>query len=270
MFLQRGGAIGRGTAAGIAAIAAIGIALVASSGSAETIIGSDYASNYGGTWLNNSNLGSGFGAWNLYTSDGATASTFQSDSVVAGFGDVNGASPATIAFGMFGETGYQNAERSLLSPLAVGNTFRVDLASAFRNGAKGISLFRNGAFGGGDQFWNLNVGGDQYTAGGVNQGWDYSQTSVFNLEVTQTSSSSIDISLTRNTDSYSTTISGISQMTGFRLYVGDTGGGTLNNLYFNNMVVAVPEPAMAPLVIFGLLVPAVVSYRKMRRGPRAD
>ena len=263
--------MGQGT--GIAAIAAIGIALVAGSGSAETIIGSDYASNYGGAWTNSSNLGSGFGAWNLYASGGATAGTFQGDSVVDGFGDVNGASPATIAFGMFGQTGYQNAERSLSSPLAVGNTFRVDLATAYRSGAKGISLFRNGAFGGGDQFWNLNVGGDQYTAGGVNQGWAYSQTSVFNLEVTQTSSSSIDISLTRNTDSYSTTISGISQMTGFRLYVGDTttgGGATLNNLYFNNMVVAVPEPAMAPLVIFGLLVPAVVSYRKMRLGPRAD
>jgi hypothetical protein len=30
-------------------------------------------------------------------------------------------------------------------------------------------------------------------------------------------------------------------------------------------VVSVPEPAMAPLVIFGLLVPAAVSYRRVRR-----
>lgn len=96
-----------------------------------------------------------------------------------------------------GQGAEAKAGRGLSAALGAGDSFSVDLAVAYRNGYKGIDLFT-----GATKVWTLNVGGDQYTAGGVNLGWTYSQTSIFNLKVTQNSSTSMTIDVVRGGDSF--------------------------------------------------------------------
>jgi hypothetical protein len=231
-------------------------------GSAQAqLIATDVASNYTTeTWVNGSNLGTGFGAWDLFTS--GTAGYFIGDSVAQGFGNVNSGGSA---FGMFGNPdgdNYANAQRALLNPLGVGDSFSIDLAIAFRNGNKGISLFAGG-FGGADEIWNFNVGGDVYSAGGGDLGWAYSQESVFSLTATQLTSTSVGISLVRGSDTYTSTVASASGLSGFRAYVGSTDADSdLNNLFINNMQ-AVPEPSTYALLTLGAL--ALGGYAARRR-----
>ncbi len=225
------------------------------------LIADDFASNYTTeTWINGSNLGSGFGAWDLFSS--GTAGYFIGDSVVQGFGNVN---TAGSAFGMFGNPegdNFANAQRALLVPLNVGDAFSIDLAIAFRNGNKGISLFAGG-FDGANEIWNFNVGGDVYSAAGGDLGWEYSQESVFSLTATQLTSDSVGISLIRGSDIYNATVTSASGLSGFRAYVGSTDAGDdLNNLFINNMQ-AVPEPSTYALLTLGAL--ALGGYAARRR-----
>lgn len=243
------------------AIAAIA---VGTSDSNAQILATDVASNYTtATWTNGSNLGSGFGAWDLFTS--GTAGFFIGDSAAQGFGNVN---TAGSAFGMFGNpagNNFANAQRALLNPLGVGDSFSIDLAAAFRNGNKGISLFAGG-FDQANEIWNFNVGGDEYTAAGSNLGWAYAQDSVFSLTATQLTLTSVGISLVRGSDTYITNVISAGGLSGFRAYVGSTDAGNdLNNLFINNMQ-AVPEPSTYAL--FALSALGVAGYAARRRARR--
>lgn len=204
--------------------------------SAQFTLASDNAGNYS-TWANTNNLGFGFGAWDMWTT--GNAGFYLASSSNDGFGDINTNSKA---FGMYGNTGsgdYSNAQR-LLSNWSDGATFSIDLAIAYRNGNKGIVLFSSGYA----EEWSFNVGSDQYTAGGVNQSWAYSQTSIFNLTVTQ-SGNDILINLSRGSDNYSTTLEG-KTLFAFKLYCGNTGTASLNNLYFNNLKVTYTDWSKVP------------------------
>jgi hypothetical protein len=227
------------------------------------VLATDVASNYTTeTWVNGSNLGSGFGAWDLFTS--GTAGYFIGDSVAQGFGNVNSGSSA---FGMFGNPAgdnYANAQRALSTPLSTGQAFSIDLAIAFRNGNKGISLFAGG-FDDPSQIWNFNVGGEIYSAGGTDLGWAYSQNSVFSLTATQLSLTSVGISLVRGSDTYTSTVTSASGLSGFRAYVGSTDAGNdLNNLFVNNMQ-AVPEPSTYALLTLGALALGGYAARRCAR-----
>lgn len=235
----------------------------------QIITNTDNAANYGGVgepeWTNSANAGTGFGAWNLFTT--GLGGRFLGSSASQGFGDID---TAGQSFGMFGNPSgdnYSNAERGFSSALSVGDTFSINLSVAFRNGNKGISLF-SGGFAPANEVWNFNVGGDNYTAGGTNLGWAYSQTSIFNLLATQTSSDSYSISLTRGIDTYSTNVSGLGGLSGFRLYVGSTAAGNdLNNLFANNLeTTIVPEPQIyAMLVLVGVALLGYNIRRKLRQ-----
>lgn len=203
---------------------------------AQYIVAEDDAGNYT-SWETGNNNGFGFSAWDMWIT--GNAGFFIGSSAGQEFGDID---VDGKSFGMYGNTNlgdYSNAQR-LFSNWSDGATFSIDLAVAYRNGSKGIDIFSSGY----ELIWNFNVGGDNYTAGGVNQSWSYSPTSVFKLTATQ-NGNDVDILLTRGTDSYSTTITGKS-LIGFKLYEGNTEFGDYNNLYFNSLKVSYADPAKVP------------------------
>ena len=272
MFSQRGGSMGRGT--GVAAVAAIGIALVAGSARATTIA-SDNAGNYSGSgWTNGSDGGTGFGAWSLSASGGTGGfgGNFIGNPTTAGITNFG-----TEAFGQFANSdsgAFANADRSLDAALNVGDVFSFQWAVNFdSNGAvnKGFNIYTGGV--GATQLINVNMGGSStisinstdtgFVYGTDPMTWSFEMTDATTLNVTATPRGS-GSNYTGNF-----TVGGAPDS--FRFYAGNLNAGDQRQPYFNNFqVVAVPEPAMAPLVIFGLLVPAVLSYRKMRRGPQTD
>lgn len=204
------------------------------SANAQFVVAEDNAGNYS-TWADADNLGFGFGEWDLWNN--ASSGWFIGSSSGAGFGNIDSNSKS---FGLWGTTGYANAQRLLNAHWGDGATFTIDLATAYRSGARGIDLFASGF----DQVWNFNIGSDQYTAGGVNQSWAYSQQSIFKLTVVQ-EGANLQISLTRGTDTYSTTITG-KTLYAFKLYCGGTTGGDLNNLFFNNVKVSYSDWSKVP------------------------
>jgi hypothetical protein len=203
---------------------------------AQYITGEDNAGNYI-TWTNGSNQGFGFTAWDMWTT--GTAGYFLASSSGQGFGNID---TDNKSFGMYGNPlgdNYANAQR-LVNNWADGAVFSIDIATAYRNGNKGIDIFASGY----DLIWTFNVGSDKYTAGGVDQEWSYSQTSIFVLTVAQ-NGSNILINLTRGSDTYEITINN-KTFYGFKLYNGSTDAGALNNLFFNNLKVEYSNPLKVP------------------------
>lgn len=202
----------------------------------QYITAQDNAGNYS-SWLNASNEGFGFGAWDLWTVTGG--GHFIGNSSGDGFGDIN---TNEKSFGMWGNpTGYEAHAQRLFNNWGDGASFTIQIATAYRNGYKGIDLWATGF----DKIWTFNVGSDKYTTGGIDQtSWAYSQTSIFTLTATQ-NGANVDISLTRGSDSYSTTISN-KTLYGFKMYVGGTFSGALNNLYFNNLKIEYSDPSKVP------------------------
>jgi len=196
--------------------------------------GTDTAVNYTtfGTTPNPVNGGSAFDSWSIVPVN--NAGTFRASSNAAGFGNIDTASFAFAAYGNPNANNFVDIKRNLAAALTVGYSFSAQIATAFRSGAKGISLYSDTGWSA--QLFNFNVGGDQYTFDGSNQGWTYSQTSIFNISARQTGSSLLDVLVWRGSDAASKTVSG--QMRGFKMYVANTNAGNaLNDFYFNNLAV---------------------------------
>jgi hypothetical protein len=207
---------------------------------AQFIVAEDKAENYGTTWTNGDNQGIGFSNWDMWKT--GSSGWFIGSSSSNGFGNIDTNSKS---FGMWGnpveDNNYSNAQRILSNYWGDGATFSIQLAIAYRNGNKGIDLFGTGF----EKIWNFNVGSDKYQIGGIDLGWSYSQTSVFTLSATQ-NGSNIDITLTRGSDSYSTTING-KTLYAFKLYNGSTNSGdNLNNLFFNNLKISYSDWSKVP------------------------
>ncbi len=230
----------------------------------------DNAGNYTtGTWTNGSNLGTGFTAWTLGTSTGGGgfAGFFVGDSTV-GSGNINSSGQS---FGMYANPGGASADayRGFSSALAVGETFSVRIAVSFRNGNKGFDLFSSGAM-----VFNLNVGGDQYTVNNAASGngnlfgGAYSAQTVLTLSFTQTSLAGGDWQIMRSgglADAATGTYTGAP--TDFHFYVAGTDSGDpANNLYFNNLLIAVPEPSTWALCVVASGAAATFLRRHRRVG----
>ena len=216
------------------------LTVFAVNGHAQFIVAEDKAENYN-TWTNGNNQGIGFGNWDMWKE--GSGGWFINSSSSGGFGNIDTNSKS---FGMWGNpvgNNYSNAQRILSNYWGDGATFSIQLAIANRNGNKGIDLFE---IDGTElkQIWNFNVGSDKYQIGGTDLGWSYSQTSVFTLSATQ-NSSNIYITLTRGSDSYSTTIIG-KTLYAFKLYNGSTSTGNLNNLFFNNLKISYSDWSKVP------------------------
>lgn len=179
-------------------------------------------------------------------------------------GDIN---TAGRSWGMFGQsggtgTGISNAFGFLKdgagndAALSVGQTLSLDLAVNFRNGNKGVTM-RDASE---TELFTFNIGGDDYnvlnaSTGNGSIGNAYSNNTVFSIAMTQTSAGGGTWEITRSggiSDTDTGTYGGA--ISNFHLFVGQTEGGSENDLMVNNVSV-IPEPTSTALLLgSGLLV----------------
>lgn len=195
-------------------------------------------------WTGGENGGSGFVGWNL-VGNGEPLSDrgfFLGDSRPIN-SDIN--SPSGQAFGLFAKGKGNSAEayRTFDEPLAVGQTFSVDMAVNFRSGLKGIDL-RTPSSDGERVIFNLNIGADDYVVnkaatGNGSLGATYDQKTAFKVSFKQTSPSGGEWTVVR-TGGISSTATGTYEgvAAGVKFYVRDTDGGKENDLWINNLVIS--------------------------------
>lgn len=216
--------------------------------------GTDNASNYGGTWTNGSNGGTGFGGWTITDGDG---------------GHYIGATGlGSNTFGLFNNftTTTTDAIRPFTGALAPGQTFSIDLGfSPFANaGSVGINL-RSGTnevitlstTGAGD--WILNDGGSDFSAGAT-----ATANTPFSFSFTYNGGSSYSFSLTGSAGGVNFTSSnaGISSIDNLRIFNFNQGPGA--NLGFDNLAI-VPEPSSLALLAGPALLGAWFFVRRRHR-----
>jgi hypothetical protein len=221
-------------------------------------LGTDNAGNYTSDgFTNGANRGTGFQAWNIFSE--GSAGTFIGDSTV-GSGDIN---TSGQSFGMWGNPSganyihcYRKFAGGALNP---GQSFSIKLAVDYRNGNKGLDLIA-----GGQNQFNVNVGGDDYTyedkingSGSVSLGWGWQADSIIEVTITQKISNGLIVSLKRTSDTFYDEVTLNGPIDEFQLYCGSTDAGDPNNFYANSMTI-IPEPGM----LLGLLSLPLLLIRK--------
>lgn len=205
---------------------------------------SDNATNYGGTWTNGSNQGTGFNAWSI-TTGGANAGTFIGNPSSNGMGT---AGIGTTAFGLFGHSGqYVNAVRyfgasSTNIGMQIGDVFSFFWAMNWDagGGSKGFDL-RSG----GTTIFNVNNGGSSTistTNGNANTNYG---TDAMLVTLTRTSWTQYSFTMTSRSGggSYSTTINSSSSIDNINIYCGAQSDNDGNrNIYFNGFTFTKATP----------------------------
>lgn len=242
-------------------VVALVCALMAVANASASLI--DIASNYEtATWTNGSNLGSGFGAWNLVS--GANSGFFIWDSTEHGHGDIN---TSDLAFGFWGNSGsWADANRGITT-WGNNHSFSMDMAVQWRAGAYGLNLYNvsdTALFDGSTLIWNFNIDDSGY--GGT--GWDYYSDIVLNFSLVQ-NGSDLDITVTGSsvngswTDTWNTQVAG-ETLGGFRVYAGSGEAASgQRNLYINNLEV-IPEPTTLGLLGVGTLGLLLIRRKKQQ------
>ena len=225
------------------------------------IIAQDIASNYTtATWTNGANLGSGWSApWVITSNDGGTLIGTSANNGATNSAPLN---TSGVSFGLFG-TDFVNAGRAFPS-LSAGQQFSLGLSFQWDNGNRGINLLS-----GGSQVFNFNINtsGYTWTGGGVAASTSWvglrengvfmtltftATTNGFNYAFSSPQAASI------NNQSGSVTSGALS---GFQAYVSGAGGDG-GNMYINNLQV-VPEPTTYALLTLGAL--GMSGYAARRR-----
>jgi hypothetical protein len=190
----------------------------------------DNASNYGGSWSNGSNQGSGFGPWDI--SAGANTGFFIGN---PSNGEMGTDGIGTTSFGAYARgTEYLYMNRSLTSAMQVGDILSFWWAINFDalNGNKGFDLKS-----GNSVVFNVNNTNDPTittTNGTANTG--YNKVPML-VTIVRTSASSYSFSMTSRTNgpTYTTTINSSSAIDAIRFYIGDQRDIHPNrDMYFNN------------------------------------
>jgi hypothetical protein len=196
----------------------------------------DNASNYGGSWTNNLNHGTGFGNWIL--TSGSNSGSFIGNPANNGMGTTG---IGTTAFGMFSTgTGYFSAYRSINNGIQIGDIFSFYWAINWdaNTGAKGFDL-RSGS----TTIFNVNNGGSStITINNVDANTNYG-TAPMLVTVTRTSESQYLFIMTSRSGgaSYSTTIISSLTIDGFNIYIGNQNDGNGNrNMYVNGFSITKP------------------------------
>ena len=196
-------------------------------------IGSDNASNYGGSWTNGSNQGSGFGAWGI--SAGANTGVFIGNPGSDGMGT---SGIGTSAFAVYATGGnYINISRSINNGIRVGDilTFYWAMNYDAGGGSKGFNLKSSAT-----TIFNVNNAGSSTistTNGNANTNYG---TSPMLVTLERISSSSYSFSMTARDGgaTYTTTISSSSTIDEIEIYSGNQNDGAgQKNIYFNNFTI---------------------------------
>ena len=208
------------------------LASVSHDACAQFTFATDNASNYGGSWTDNSNGGSGFSAWDIFY--GADTGTFIGNPSNNGMGT---AGIGTTAFGLYATGGaYVDAFRGGFT-LNVGDTMSFYWAMNFdaNSGAKGFDfrVDNTGVF-------NVNNGNSttiSTTTG--NATTDYGTTPMF-VTLTRNSGTQYGFSMTSKSggSTYSSTFDESSAVNNLKIYIGNQNSGDgERNIYFNNFAV---------------------------------
>jgi hypothetical protein len=191
----------------------------------------DQASNYGSSWNNGSNLGSGFSPWafNIGANTGLfTGNPSNDGSGTSGIG--------TAAFGMYATgSAYLNARRPIVNGMMVGEElsfywiFNWDAGA----GSKGFDLKS-----GGTTVFNVNnTGSATITTTNGTANTNYGTTPML-VTLTRTSASQYNFSMTSRSGgaTYSTNINSAANIDAVDFYIGGQNDGAgQRNLYFNHL-----------------------------------
>lgn len=179
--------------------------------------------------------GTGFQAWTSDEVGGAAVGFFTSNSTQFSGGNIN--SDDNNAFGMYG-VGSGNVARcfrKMINPLMVGGIFSVKFAAQFRNGRKGINVYRQG-----NGLFSFRIAGNkyEYSTNLITYNdtlWSYSGASVFTLKIERPGFNYIVFQVSRDgtSDNITVPLSGLVDVNEIEFFVGDTESGGQNNLYFN-------------------------------------
>jgi autotransporter-associated beta strand protein len=197
---------------------------------------SDNATNYGGTWPNSSNFGTGYNGWAIST-NGGNAGTFIGNPSSNGMGTVG---IGTTAFGLFGHSGNNvNANRFFGAggtnvPMQIGDVFSFHWAMNWDAGGgfKGFDLRE-----GGTTIFNVNNGGSATittTNGNANTVFG---TDAMLVTLTRTSWTQYSFTMTSRSGgaAFSTTINSSANINNINVYCGSQSDNNGNrNIYFNN------------------------------------
>jgi autotransporter-associated beta strand protein len=197
---------------------------------------SDNATNYGGTWPNGSNFGTGFNAWAI-TSGGGNAGTFIGNPSTNGMGT---AGIGTTAHGLFGHSGvFANAVRFFGAggtnvPMQIGDVFTFYWAMNWdcgTSGSKGFDL-RAGA----TTIFNVNNGNNANITTTNGTAFTNFGTIPMLVTLTRTSWTQYSFSMTARDGgaTYNTTINSTANIDNINIYIGaqqDNNGN--RNIYFN-------------------------------------
>ena len=215
------------------------VAMAATGGTAQAQFtwATDNAGNYGGSWTNGSDGGTGFGAWGLGA--GASSGNFIGNPSNNGMGTTG---IGTTAFGLFANgDAYFNGGRAFDSAMQVGDAFTFWWAMNWdaNGGNKGIDLKANNT-----AVFNINNGNSStITTSNGAADTNYGTTSML-VTATRTSGSQYAFSMTSRSGgaTYSTTISSSAAFDSFNLYIGNQDDFSANNgnrnIYFNNFQLA--------------------------------
>ena len=207
----------------------------------------DNAGNYGSGWTNGANGGLGFGPWSL-SSGGGAAGSFVGDPSSAGITGMNSSSFGLYANGLGGP--YVNAERTISSSLAVGQTLSFKWSINFDSGELGNKGFN--LLAGTNQIFNINNGGSAaITLNGTNVNFSYG-TAAMTWSFTRTGNNSIFISANGRDGSGSLSTNVVvsnASIDKIRFYASSLQSGDAAQPYFNDFLVFTTTADIIPPVV---------------------
>lgn len=209
-----------------------------------TLLGAeDAAANYS-SWVNSSNEGCGFEAWNL--SSGGNAGFFLGNPGSAG---INGLPDPS--FGLYANpagSNYADANRSFVAPLSIGSTLSVTWGVNYDSdgsGNKGINLYTGGISG--TQIININMGGNAAITIEGNPMFNNYGTSAMTLNFEYVSAGNLRVYGTGRdgSETYDQTIVVAGAPDAIRFYASGLAAGDERQPYFNNLQI-VTDPSGIP------------------------